>query len=299
MSRSIAAELKTNSSVVERIAFGSDVAEVARIVARDGGVVLTGALTRDEVEAVNSELDVVMGPLPQGTFGKGEDNFIAELYGRHTKRLQHCVKYSKTYREAFLGDEFLSEYVAAVVPGKAGSHSLFAAQAIEICPGEKVQELHRDGKGFLQTLGINSADAVNVVANTLLALTDVTEEIGATRVIPGSHLWGDFTKSGTQEQTVPATMNAGDMLFYNGKLLHGGGANTTKDRSRRVMSTAFSISFLTSEEAWPFVLSVDEVRAYPRLLQAYLGFHSVAYRGEQPGFLWRADSRPLEDYLGL
>jgi ectoine hydroxylase-related dioxygenase (phytanoyl-CoA dioxygenase family) len=299
MAHTSTARAENNTSDLERIPFGADVAEVARIVARDGGLVLTGALTRDQVDAVNQELDGVMGPLPPGSFGEGEDNFLADLYGRQTKRLQHCVKYSKTFREAFLGNERLAEYVAAVLPGNVGSHSLFSTQAIEICPGEKAQDLHRDGGGFQKTLGLNRADSVNLVANTLLALTDVTEEMGATRVIPRSHLWDDYARVATQDETIPATMNAGDMLFYNGKLLHGGGANTTANRARRVKATAFSISFLTSEEAWPFVVSVDEVRTYPRRVQAYMGFHSVTLRGETPGFLWRVDNRPLEDHLGL
>ena len=104
---------------------------------------------------------------------------------------------------------------------------------------------------------------------------------------------------GAPEQTIPATMQAGDILLYNGKMCHGGGANTTEDESRRVIATSWSLGLLTPEEAWPFVISIDEVRTYPRQLQAFLGFHSVTYRGEEPGFLWRADMRPLEDYLGL
>ena len=48
-----------------------------------------------------------------------------------------------------------------------------------------------------------------------------------------------------------------------------------------------------------FVFAVDEVRAYPPRVQAYLGFHSMTYRGEQPGFLWRVRNTPLEEVLGL
>lgn len=52
-----------------------------------------------------------------------------------------------------------------------------------------------------------------------------------------------------------------------------------------------------SEEAWPFVISVDEARTYPKRVQAMLGFHSISTRGETPGFFWRVDTKPLEEHL--
>ena len=55
-------------------------------------------------------------------------------------------------------------------------------------------------------------------------MTDFTEENGATRVIPGSHQLEDRLEF-TDEDTEPAEMPKGSVLFYTGKLYHGGGAN--------------------------------------------------------------------------
>jgi ectoine hydroxylase-related dioxygenase (phytanoyl-CoA dioxygenase family) len=132
-----------------------------------------------------------------------------------------------------------------------------------------------------------------------MALTEVTEEMGATRVIPGSQHWAGFETPGTQEQTIAATLQPGDVLAFSGKVLHGGGANVTTDQVRRVVTTPFTPGFMMGEEAWPHVISADEVRTYPKRLQGYLGFRSISWKGEEPGFLWRADGVPLEERLGL
>jgi ectoine hydroxylase-related dioxygenase (phytanoyl-CoA dioxygenase family) len=284
---------------LQRLPFGAASDAVAQALVRDGGLILQSALTAEQVAAVNRELDAAIDALAQGNFDDGAGNFIGAFYGRKTKRLQHCVKYSPTYRESFVANQLLAEYVALILPGSVGSHSLFSSQAIEIFPGERAQYLHRDGGSFGESLGLTRPTDVDFVANTLLALTEVTEDVGATRVIPGSHLWEDQSDIGALEQTIPATMGAGDILLYTGKVVHGGGANVTADRSRRVISTAFSHGWMMGEEAWPFVISPDEVRQYPTLVQKLLGFHSRQLRTEEPGFLWRVGQRPLEEHLRL
>ena len=291
---------------LQRLPFGAPASEVGEVVARDGGLVLTGVLTPDEVHQVNADLDSLVSALPPGNFGSEVSSVTsrseadeAAYSGTRTRHLQHCYKRSGTYREGFLGSEVLGGYVSTVMPGAMGAPSLYASVVIEIAPGESAQGLHRDGEAFFAPLGLNHAGGPCYLVNCLLALVDVTEEMGATRVIPGSHLWEDFGDFSSQDQTIPATLKAGDMLFYNGKMLHGGGANTTRDRHRRVLATAFSFPFIMGEEAWPFTVSPEEVRGYPRRVQSMLGFRSKSHHGEEPGFFWRVDTRPLERSLGL
>lgn len=287
------------AAALERLDFGAPAELVGEICRRDGGLILSGAITRDEVDTINRDLDAVMEPLSGGSFAEGEENKIADFLGTRTKRLPHIVKYSETYRNRVLNREAMMGYVAQTVPGQPGTHSLYASHAIEILPGETAQDLHRDGGGLHLMLGLDNAKAPSLVVNAILALVDITEEMGATRVVPGSHLWDDYSHFPTQQASIPVLLNAGDIFFFTGKVLHGGGSNTTADAQRRVISSTYSVPFFMGEEAWPFVLTVDEVRTYPALLQKMLGFRSVSYRGEEPGFLWRADTRPLEDFLGL
>ena len=81
-----------------------------------------------------------------------------------------------------------------------------------------------------------------------LALDDCDEANGCMQVVPGSHTWdllcpqqADTTTSFTDvtvplptgAETRPVIMKAGDVLFFNGSLVHGSFPNTTTDRFRR------------------------------------------------------------------
>ncbi len=281
---------------LEHVAFGSPAEKIVEILERDGGLVLTGVLTLDEVNAINEDLNKVGFNVMDELSNTDLD---AEGYGGKTARLTHCLKYSKTLRERYLDSEILADYLAATIPGPKGTYGMYASHGIEICPGEKHQQLHRDACTMMEIFGTAGPSGKNFMINFLLALTEVTEEMGATRVIPGSHLWPDFDVEGTQEQTVAATMNPGDMVMINGKVIHGGGANNTVDRKRRVISTTFMPAIMRGEEAWPHVLTAEEVRTYPPRVQGYIGFRSISFTGEQPGFMWRAHGKPLEEYLDL
>jgi phytanoyl-CoA hydroxylase len=81
-----------------------------------------------------------------------------------------------------------------------------------------------------------------------LALDACDEENGCLRVVPGSHAWpllctikADTTQSFT-DVTVPIPpgtgvrsmiMQPGDVLFFNGQLVHGSGPNNSSERFRR------------------------------------------------------------------
>jgi phytanoyl-CoA hydroxylase len=81
-----------------------------------------------------------------------------------------------------------------------------------------------------------------------MALDDCDQENGCLYVAPGSHTWpllcttkADTSVSFTDvtvelpagQQPVPVVMKAGDVLFFNGQLVHGSYPNTSADRFRR------------------------------------------------------------------
>ena len=100
-------------------------------------------------------------------------------------------------------------------------------------PGGEEMFLHSD-QGY-----ITFPTAKPVVANVMWMLSDFTEENGATRVVPGSHLRTDvLTKTGLPAGTesVAATGLAGSALVFDGRLWHGTGKNTTDELRYGVLS---------------------------------------------------------------
>lgn len=83
-----------------------------------------------------------------------------------------------------------------------------------------------------------------------LALDECDEENGCMRLVPGSHEWpvlctttADTSVSFTDVtvplpegvEAVPVLMDAGDVLFFNGSVVHGSYPNTSQNRFRRAL----------------------------------------------------------------
>ena len=131
-----------------------------------------------------------------------------------------------------------------------------------------------------------------------IALDEITDAMGATRVIPGSHKWS-ITRIRVTRKTVPAEMGRGDALVYLGKTVHGGGANVTEDSWRNAIHLSFLVGWLTPEESCPLDYTDDELRCHSPRVQRLLGHRSYDPRPTVGGGLWLRDVRKIEDVAGL
>jgi ectoine hydroxylase-related dioxygenase (phytanoyl-CoA dioxygenase family) len=286
---------KPESGSLERVPFGAPIAEVAEIFARDGAVVLENVLSPATVAQVNRDLEEELGNLRCGS-EKGEE-LIRKFHGERTKRLTNVVTLSPVLQDSLFAHPKTLEYIEAIYAGVSDTFWLNTCQVIEIHPGEEAQMLHRD-MGNYPVFYRYGPDAPEVMVNMIVALMDVTEEAGATRVIPGSHKWS-FDRPYTQEMTIPATLKAGSAVFYSGKLVHGGGANVTKDVKRRVIAVPYNPGFLVPEEAYPFTVPLEAVRKMSPQMQQLIGFRSFHQKNPRGGSLWQRNYEEIADYLGL
>ncbi|WP_175719206.1 phytanoyl-CoA dioxygenase family protein [Burkholderia anthina] len=269
--------------------------EIVSLMNQYGGVRIKGYLTQEQVANINREVD---GPLDRLRDGSSHENeLIKEFHGTYTKRLTNMVTHSKTFGSV-LDDDLFHALGEVLYREESGDWWLSTAQVIDIGPGNTAQMLHRDVGNFppLCALGVRGP---TVFTNLMIALTRFTEENGATRIIPGSQNWDEdyFDSKGTPEMTIAAEMEAGDALLFSGKVVHGGGANVTKNERRRGLTLPMQPSYLTPEEAYPFIVNMDIVRGLSPRVQRIIGFRSQ-YPAGTPG-LWQSDYDDIATHLGL
>ncbi|UGT55968.1 phytanoyl-CoA dioxygenase family protein [Nocardia asteroides] len=281
-------------ATLRSVSAATPLAEILEIVAEDGGVIIENFLSSDQISRFNAEVEQPLCALAPGSTHDNE--FVADFHGSNTKRLTNLVTHSKTFREEILDKDLVHALCDATFLEESGTYWMTTAQVIEIGPGNKAQPLHRDLENWYPFIAMGPRGP-EVTLNFLIAFTDFTEENGATRVIPGSHLWEDFEDRGTPEATIPATMKAGDALFFSGKTVHGGGANVTADEYRRAVAFALNPGFLTGEEAYPFLVDRAIAKQLSPRVQRLLGFRSQYPTGSAG--LWQVDYAELADHLRL
>jgi len=192
-----------------------------------------------------------------------------EYDGRFTRRTGQLVARCRTARELVMHptvvgavQHFLS-HVTAV--------QLHLTQLISISPGESQQKLHRDQMAF--DFFPFPAD-YHAQCNTMWALTDFTVANGATHILPGTSAVPDdvaLAMPGGQ-----ATMPKGSVLFYDGKVLHSGGANTSSG-DRIGVNLTYSVGWVRQEENQFLAVPPDVARTLDDDLLKMLGYQQGAF----------------------
>src|SRR5262249_46163752 len=138
----------------------------------------------------------------------GPDDFSGNL----TRRTGSLIARSPACRDLVMHPLALG--AARAFLGHATNIQLHLTQAIAIGAGETAQPIHRDQWAFDF---FPFPAGYDVQCNTIWALTDFTEENGATRVVVGSNASADRQSFGPDD-TEPAEMHRGSVLVYSGSI---------------------------------------------------------------------------------
>ena len=220
---------------------------IAAILERDGCVIIERLWDEDFCNRALKELEPWMSRVPDGG---------GEWVGYKTRRIHGLVAKSEAVRENICHPLMLQVLDLMLGPW-CDIYQLSASSTSSIGPGETPQEAHRDDLMFPFA---HPTERV-VYTTSFCALTDFTAENGATRVVPGSHLWDDLRQP-REDEFVQAIMPKGSLLVFTCAVYHGGGANVT-DAWRHALFTSYVVGWLRQEENQYLVSPPEIAGRYP------------------------------------
>jgi hypothetical protein len=246
---------------VEHVAADTAPEKIAEILERDACCVVDRVVEPEVMDRARAELDPWFQSVPMGR---------DEFSGHATQRVGGLIARSETVRR------LVENPVVLGAVGKSLSHAsnfqLHLTQTIAIGPGQGAQSIHRDQWAFDF---FPFPDSYQVQCNTIWAMTDFSEENGATRVIPGSHRLGDKLQF-KESDTEPAEMEKGSLLFYMGGLYHGGGANCSGE-TRIGINITYAVAWLRQEENQYLSGPHEVTKDLPESLLRLMGYAQGAY----------------------
>ena len=210
----------------------ADRGEILDVMRRDGAAIIRNAMVPEQHQRVMDEL----GPWIEAT-PLGRDDFT----GRQTGRTGALVARSEACRELVIDDRIVDLANGFLEPF-TNRIQLHLTQVINIHPVHGNQPLHLDRLAW----GGYIPDGLEPQFNTIWALTDFTEENGATRVVPGSSDWPDGRRAESHEKA-QAVMDAGSVLLYTGSVIHSGGENRSA-ADRIGINITYCLGWLRTEE---------------------------------------------------
>jgi ectoine hydroxylase-related dioxygenase (phytanoyl-CoA dioxygenase family) len=234
--------------------------QVAQALRRDGYVIVDNLVPDTVMDRISAE----MQPFVDRS-AHGED----DIAGRLTRRTGALVARSPTAREIIMHPTALG--AAANLLSRATTFQLNETQIISVYPGSKAQPLHRDEVVWDTFPFPRDYD---VQCNILWAMTEYTDEMGATRIVPGSQALDREDYS--MEESIPAEMTRGSALFYTGKVYHGAGANRS-NRLRQALNITYAVGWLRQEENQYLVTPLEVARTLSDDLLKVMGYQVACF----------------------
>ncbi|MBN33654.1 MAG: phytanoyl-CoA dioxygenase [Rhodospirillaceae bacterium] len=266
---------------LERLPGDAPTDSIIAAIRRDGAAIVENFVSQEIVSQVLADLRE-----PFDVVGRSTEN---DFNGYTTLRVNSVLDLSDASVEV-VGHQRMMAVLDAFLLGHAQSYLMGSCTAIEIHPGEQDQALHRD-----DTIYPVHLPGMELQMSVMWALTDFTEENGATRVVPGSHRWVFPREPGPDDEVVQAPMTPGSALFYLGSAFHGGGANNANTPRAGLVNT-YCLGWLRQEVNHILSMPRETAARMPEHIQKMMGY---SLHGGMLGYYPTDDGRvPSRDMKG-
>ncbi len=268
---------------LEEVTKADGVQAALEVLDRDGAVIVRDFLDPDVHQQFSD--DMVRHAAGHRAGSVAENAAVREFWGERTTRFTRLAHRSAAFAD-ILTDPFYLGVADQVLLPMASDYWMNTGQMMIIGPGEKAQWLHRDADNWPT---LCSPNGFEVTLSCLFAISEFTAEVGATRVVPGSHRWDDYQRQAEPHEVCQAVMPAGAGMIYTGRVLHSGGANTTADQFRYGMHLSYVLGWLTPEEASPLGADWADVQHLSERAQRLLGWRCSGNDDRYAARLWTVD----------
>ncbi|KAF2706955.1 hypothetical protein K504DRAFT_470946 [Pleomassaria siparia CBS 279.74] len=257
---------------IQRVSYSSPRSDFIAALEKNGCVVVTGFTDDATLEQARKEVQPFLD-------AEGGTRTCTRLIGR-----------SKTVREKFFSDElyqdmvrhFLNITTTNYYDSTPETHTCPPLLSISITmdtrPNTPAQRLHRDDKNHhaRHTSSPSYAIGRDMLLGLFVPGCDTTVASGATRIVPGSHLWGDsepcFTSPTGSSLVVDAELKRGEAFLMLGSLYHGAGSYSLPTGNRMVHIMFCCSGVYRQEEISYLSYPVEEVREYSAVVKERLGW---------------------------
>lgn len=228
--------------------------QIISALIKAGGCIIRGAISSTALETIERDTrpEIDSGVEFKGSFFPSQTRRVNGLASKSKVFLDELVNY-KPYQN--ICQKFLSSTQTSWV-GEERKTSTSVPQLnntiiFSIGPGAAAQGLHRDDMIHHNLTRRMDSSEYKIGQDTGIGFfvggKKTTRQNGATRFIPGSHLW-DHETPPSEDLAFYAELEPGDGFIMLSSCYHGGSANTTDNEERLVYSCFMTKGYLRQEE---------------------------------------------------
>lgn len=213
----------------------------------EGYIVIKGLFNQEELAQIGETFEEISHTTVPGLF-EPELSQVTDDPLKRYPRVMHPHRFNETAKKYMLHQPIMDVLTDLYGEEAYAAQSMFYYKP----PGSRGQALHQDnfylkvepGNCIAAWTAIDAADENNggllVVPKTNkydLACPDTADE--------KESFTNHYVKPPKDLKAIPAVMDKGDVLFFNGNLIHGSYRNKTKDRFRRAFICHYANSSAT------------------------------------------------------